>query len=288
MEKIICFICVILASFYNTCTAEMIRTNEIKLIEKTLESIDTDTLVIFDVDDVLIMPKDQILQTQNKKYLETLNKSLDQSVGKDNVDIFYSIIFMQRDNGHVDIKMRDIISDLQSKGIKVLALTNCFTGHFGNIQSIEDWRYNELKKHGYHFDLSWQDLKPALFTELEKKGKGLSANSTSMPVFKNGIVFTSAVSKGQALKAFLKYAKLVPKKIIFIDDKRKHIESVEKSAQSLNISFIGIEYTKTSTMHTEPLHQERADLQYAILEKEKKWISDSVADEILVRSNKLS
>ena len=281
MKKILGFIFIILTCNYNTCFAEIIQTNDTKVIKKTLESIDTDTLVTFDIDDVLIIPKDQILQTKNRKYLEKLNQRLEQSVGKKNADIFYSIIFTQRDNGPVDVKMKDIISELQSKGIKVLALTNCFTGSFGNIESMEDWRYNELKKHGYHFDLSWRVLKPKVFTGLEKTGKGLSAKNSSMPVFKSGIVFTSAVSKGQALEAFLQYARIVPKKIIFVDDKRKHLESVEEIAKSHNIPFIGIEYTAVSNIPASPLSEKRANLQYEVLEKEKKWISDSEADALL-------
>lgn len=287
MKKFIGFIFVILASFHSTCFAQIIKTNDTKVIEETFASIDQDTLVIFDVDDVLIVPKDQILQAQNRKYLEKLNQKLAQSVGKENVDIFYSIIFTQRDNGPVDVKINDIISQLQSKGVKVVALTNCFTGRFGKIESMEDWRYNELKKHGYHFDLSWQVLKPKIFTGLEKIGKGLSAKSSSMPVFKSGIVFTSAVSKGQALKAFLQYAGIAPKKIIFVDDKRKHLESVEEIAKSYNISFIGIEYTAASDIPASPLNEKRADLQYKVLEKENKWISDSEADALLTNSVKV-
>ncbi|MEY3197119.1 MAG: hypothetical protein RLZZ59_487 [Pseudomonadota bacterium] len=274
MKKIISFIFIILASFHNTCFAQTIQTNDIKVIEKTLASIDQDTLVIFDIDDVLIAPKDQILQTQNKKHLEKLNQKLEESVGKKNADIFYSIIFTQRDNGPVDIKMKDIISHLQSKGIKALALTNCFTGRFGKIESMEDWRYNELKKHGYHFELSWQELQPKTFTELAK--------NSPMPVFKNGIVFTSAASKGEALKEFLQHAGITPHKIIFIDDKIKHLESVAEIAKSYNIQYIGIEYTAARDISASPLNKKRADVQYEVLEKEKKWISDSEADALLI------
>ncbi len=281
MRKIIGFIFVILASFHSTCFAEIIHTNDIKVIEETLKSIDTDTLVIFDVNDVLIIPKDQILQAQNKKYLQKLNQRLEQSVGKENANIFYSIILMQSNDGPVDLKMKDIISELQSREIKVLALTNCFTGSFGNIKSMEDWRYDELKKHGYHFDLSWLALKPKVFTGLEKTGQKLPPNSRAMPTFKSGIVFTSGSSKGRAFKAFLEYARIMPKKIIFIDDKKKHIESVEEIAKSHNIPFIGIEYTAAKNLSISPLNEKHADLQYEILEKDKKWISDSEAAELL-------
>jgi hypothetical protein len=65
MKKIISFIFVILASFHGTCFAEIIQTNDIKIIEQTLQSVDADTIVIFDVDDVLMHADDQILKSKN-------------------------------------------------------------------------------------------------------------------------------------------------------------------------------------------------------------------------------
>ena len=106
-----------------------------------------------------------------------------------------------------------------------------------------------------------------------------------MPVFKSGIIFTSAVSKGQALRAFLHYTGISPKKIIFVDDKRTHLESVEEIATSDNISCTGIEYTAASDIPASPLNEKRADLQYKVLEKENKWISDSEADALLAEKN---
>jgi hypothetical protein len=145
---------------------------------------------------------------------------------------------------------------------------------------MEDWRYGELSKNGYHFDLSWPSLKAKTFEGLEK-GQSLSTKSHAMPVFVKGIVFTNTVSKGQALNAFLKYAQFTPKKIIFIDDKRKYLESVEEIASAHNIPFMGIEYTAAHDIQGEPLNEKRADLQYDVLKKEKKWISDIEADALI-------
>ena len=76
MQKIIGFIFVILTSFHITCFAEIIQTNDIKVIEKTLASIDQDTLVIFDVDDVLMHADDQILKSKNADACKVLVKKL--------------------------------------------------------------------------------------------------------------------------------------------------------------------------------------------------------------------
>lgn len=131
---------------------------------------------------------------------------------------------------------------------------------------------------GYHFDKSWNDTKAYHFEGLvKKKGHVLSAKSGSVPLFKKSIVFTSSVSKGESLKTFLAYAGLSPRKIIFIDDKKKHIESVEKIVESLEIPFVDIEYTAVKDAKVEPLNKARAAFQFEFLEKEHKWFSDQEA-----------
>ena len=95
-----------------------------------------------------------------------LKKKLEERVGESRIEAVYSLIFLQRNNGPVDEKFIQLISDLQRKGIKVLALTNCFTGRMGAIDSMEDWRINELERIGYHFDKSWPDTKPYHFEGL--------------------------------------------------------------------------------------------------------------------------
>lgn len=284
MFKFLRILLLSLAFISAPCCAITIKTNDIHKIESEVTQADPETLVIFDVDDVLMHPYDQILKAHNRPYLEELKKKLEERVGESRIEAIYSLIFLQRKNGPVDKKFIHLISDLQRQGIKVLALTNCFTGKIGSIEAMEDWRINELERMGHHFDKSWSDTKSHQFEGLVKQtGSGLSAQSNSISLFKSGVIFASNVSKGNVLKAFLAYAGLTPQKIIFIDDKKKHIESVEKVAKSLGIPFVGIEYTAVQETKLEPLNKARADFQFELLEKEHKWLSDQEAD---IRINK--
>jgi hypothetical protein len=275
MKKIISFIFVILASFHSTCFAEIIKTNDTKIIEQTLQSVDTDTLVIFDVDDVLMHADDQILKSKNADACKVLVKKLKQQVGKDKIQEVTSIILLTRKNSPVDLSMVNIIEDLQKRDIKVLALTNCATGKFGLIPNTENWRIAELSKHGYYFDKSWKNLKDINLKSLMK------VTNDANPIYKAGIVFVDQTgAKGPVLDAFLTYATIKPKKIIFIDDKSKNLVSVEEFAKQHNIEFIGIEYTK-ALEEKEVLNTDIAQLQFEVLKKEKKWLSDSEAAELL-------
>jgi FMN phosphatase YigB (HAD superfamily) len=275
MKKFIGFIFVILTCCYNTCFAEIIQTNDTKVIENMLASIDADTLVIFDVDDVLMHADDQILKSKNADACKPLVKKLKEQVGKDKIQDVTSIILLGRKNSPVDPRMISIIENLQKSDIKVLALTKCATGKFGLIPNTENWRIAELHKHEYYFDKSWQNLKDINLKSLMK------VTNDANPIYKAGIVFVDQTGeKGPVLDAFLAYAKIKPKKIIFIDDKTKNLVSVEEFAKQNNIGFIGIEYTK-ALEDKEELNQNVAELQFEILEKEKKWISDNEAAELL-------
>ncbi|MFH1254628.1 MAG: DUF2608 domain-containing protein [bacterium] len=62
----------------------------------------------------------------------------------------------------------------------------------------------------------------------------------------NGILFCDGYYKGPALKAFLLgHPELKIKKIVFVDDKLKNLESVKVAAQELGIKFVGLRYACT-------------------------------------------
>lgn len=280
MKKITSSIFIILTCFQNICFAEIIQTKDIKVIENVLASIDADTLVIFDVDDVLMYPEDKILRSQNADACKVLVKQLKQRVGKDKIQDITSIILLARKNKPVDPKMIKLINTLQKNNIKVLALTNCATGKFGLIPNTKNWRISELKSHGYYFYKSWPNLK-----DINLKPVMKDSNDAS-PVYKEGVLFVDQTGeKGAVLDAFLTSIKIIPKRIVFIDDKSKNLVSVAEFAKQNDVEFIGIEYTKVLE-EKEVLNKNIAQLQFEVLEKKKKWISDIEAEKLLAHRTK--
>ena len=66
-------------------------------------------------------------------------------------DVFFRNVVEHYENGLftakyelVDPRIPDIIKGLQSKGVKVIALTSCPTGAHQQIGKIEDWRVRHL------------------------------------------------------------------------------------------------------------------------------------------------
>jgi hypothetical protein len=60
--------------------------------------------------------------------------------------------------------------------------------------------------------------------------------------FKNGILFGNGTDKGKALFKLLDKLNYLPKIIVFVDDKKKNLEEVEKVCGERNIYFVGLRY----------------------------------------------
>lgn len=117
----------------------------------------------------------------------------------------------------------DVIGNIHMRGISVMGLTirsHCLVPH----------TTQELDRLGFVFTRHGQDM--SLITPC------------NMPLMiRNGIIFTQGADKGIALLTYFKHNPHVTfKRIIMIDDKRKHLQAVEKACQQLDIDFIGLRY----------------------------------------------
>jgi hypothetical protein len=256
----------------NVVSAEIIATQDLSPIEALLKTANKDTLVIFDVDDVLIMPTTQIFQRPtNDKILKELFSDLKSRLGNKREELLYSLILLQEPSKLVDPNILSLIKDLQTKGVPVLGLTALSTGSMGKILFLEDWRIQTLNDLGINLNRYWIDVSPKKFLESNIK------DPNRPPAFKKGVLFSSKTPKGKVLKYFLQYVNFTPKKIIFIDDWRENLVSVEKFCKERGIEFIGFEYSG-AYRRDESLNEARARLQFKILENEQKWLSDEQTD----------
>lgn len=67
--------------------------------------------------------------------------------------------------------------------------------------------------------------------------------SETPTIYKEGVLFTGEYNKkGEIFVRFLSIVGQKPKKILFIDDKRSHVEDVEKAVEEQGIEYIGVHY----------------------------------------------
>ncbi len=262
-------------------SAKIIETADIKKIETELANLPQGSLVTFDVAGVLFWPKDQIFIHNDKKEYKKYIAALKIKYGDEKANKLISIILKERQMILVDDNMPSLISSLQARGVKTVALTSGYTGNFGKIKKRENLRIKTLKKLGIDFSGSFPDKKLTLTEEKH------SSTANPVSIFKKGILFASRNDKGQILKLFLDQISYTPNKIVHIDNSKSRIKEVENYAASAGIEYLGIIFIKDRETLSKKLDTKTADKQFEILENEKTWVSDEIANCIVYEKQEL-
>ena len=233
-------------------------------LEIKLDNLPSESLVIFDVDETLITPADILLKPAGRSF------SGWEKIKPEQLENYLSIMLASTSYVLVDEEIPIIIQRLSQKKISAMGLTACSTGSIGVIQSMEKWRFDQLKAVGIDFS--------SFFTEEYVFSELVSATS-SPPLFMNGILFTGDFqaadnsTKGQLFGIFLDRINWKPEQIVFIDDDMKHLEAMLKELDQRGIPFQGYLLKKPSP----ELDKEIAQFQIQTLLHSNKWISDNEA-----------
>lgn len=122
-----------------------------------------------------------------------------------------------------------LISFLQDAGIAVVALTS-------RSEPIRAHTHKQLARMGIDFSLSTPCQEQVDMTF--KEGDQFKAH------LEHGVLFCAENDKGELLVHFFKSIKYAPKKVVFIDDKIKYCEQVDRAMKNAGIPSICIRYSK--------------------------------------------
>lgn len=265
---------ILVFSFYFNAFAVIITTDEISIIKNILNNeADKNTLVILDCNDVLIESEDRILQADNKKIYQFYWNKHFNTLSEYNQRYHMVITKLETKYQLLDKDWPKLIRNLQNRDIKTILLTSAPVGKIGNFNAFEDIRFSSLLENGIDFSISWKNVYPFIFKELAVYKNGINR----CPIFKNGMLVTDGLEKGNLLYSFLiKNPQCKINKIIFIDNKMKHIYSIKDISEKIKAKYIGVNYSKSLTSKRQPVDIEIVKKQFEILLKRKKWITDKV------------
>ncbi|HUX80605.1 MAG TPA: DUF2608 domain-containing protein [Alphaproteobacteria bacterium] len=221
-----------------------------------------DVLVAFDIDMTLTQPNHPaVYYPAIKKYVDVYKKILGE-LTPEQKDLAATLTTQIVPQKLVEEETPQIIKALEQQGIKVIALTSSLAGHIkGYKDQVIVLRKDQLNKMNLDFSNSFKDfINVATFSEFRKYAGGY-------PMFYDGILSAngeSNISKGEALNTLLDHISKVgkssyhPKVVVMIDDKKKHLEDVEKHLKSLDpsIQFVGIEYEGAYTYAPQDISKE--------------------------------
>jgi len=244
--------------------SQIFSTSNLNEIELLIDEADQNTMILFDVDQTLLTPDDPILKPKWEKLLDEWlggkKFSTDES-GK--TRYVFREILMSAPHSLLDQNSLLLVEKIQKKQIPVIAFTAAPGGKIGKTESFVDWRIDELKRFGFDFSSSFPKT-PVL--ELPKHPE-----LEFPPIYKSGVLVSSLHEKGPVLIDFFNAVRWTPKKVIFIDDQIKNIQSVVQSLAG-HTRVIGVHYTAARELPCE-LNEQQAHSQINHFLKTEEWLS---------------
>ena len=258
----------LLVLYLSSLHGVIFEVKDLSKLEEEVSKLDATALVLFDVDYTLLTPKDVSLKLCGKglrrKYLYVLDP--------ERREWLQSITALEGEEEQMDSKFPCLIQKMQNANIPVIGFTALETGKYGKIANIEEWRLSQLKKFDIDFTSAFYDKKFILSESSTYNGH--------YPIFKNGVLFTNRLSKGEVFTAFLGKIAWKPNKILFMDDSIDQLKSVESAADVLGIEFIGFHYIAAETGPCD-FDQELGEFQFRNLVENGQWLTDAEAKKVV-------
>lgn len=229
-------------SFIQAINGDEVRTALNGILSDAKPHENKNTIVLFDCDDVLHKNIDASLQ---KKFISDFLKDL--TIDKSVLPEVFKKICQDSPKEVVSPVIPQLVSELQRFGY-VFCLTQCTSD-----EATRQYRIATLQFLGYSFNATLPAAPTVSFDILGLKPRFLQSKVTP-PVFDSGIIFAGSASKGDTLKAFLKWLSGRPDvnlapigeiTVAFVDDARRNIDVVADACKELGVKrFIGVHYTE--------------------------------------------
>lgn len=257
LNKFIFLICCLATQL----TATIIEIDQINQVEAL---VNKDAFVLFNVTEVLIDSPISLGSQGWRKYVRTKAPEV-----HDKLSLY---VASHVPNKTVEPTTAQLVTNLQQQGIIVSAITG---------RGREEW---------YHTQMMGIDL----FTEGQLKNVNIDLISSQPPLsmahiqalaphFHRGIFYCNHMDTGQFLVKLLQESDYHPSMIIYIDDKRKCLEPIEKTMKEAGIPFIGVVY-KHAEERNKLFSPMIANVQLAALLADKGILTDTDAAEIIQKN----
>lgn len=187
---------------------------------------EAETLFIFDLDNTLMETVQEL--GSNQWFHHSLQKLINQGEApitalEKTMNRWFQIM-MKTEMRLVDPTAANLLKQKQFQGVSMIALTK-------RPPFLADRSLEQLSSLGIDFSKAC-----SIRGEMNFPSFGNS-------LYKQGVLFISLEwEKGPILVAFLQCMEKMPKRIVYVDDQKSHIEGLAKALIPLNIPFVGIRY----------------------------------------------
>ena len=246
-----------------SCEAKIVETAHIR---EVMQYIDADTWFLVDLDNTLFEAKQAL--GHGHWFHDEVQKRLAEGMSREEAirDVYPYWVETQQVCPVQPLETDFIPSliALQNRGVTVMGLTH-------RQPSVAQATIRQVASLDFDF------TKTAPFQSC------LVVPSSTPTLYSQGILFVGDYNKkSDVFLPFLSMINKTPKKIVFIDDKRKNVEEVEQALSGYEINYVGVYYTAIE--HAKPVYsRELAEYQYKYLNT----ILSNEAASILMQSERL-
>lgn len=227
--------------FFANLTSKIVECSH---FHELLNYVTNETLVILDIDDTLIVPVQTLGNDVSFRYrYESLEKQgLSKNIAFDQALGEWEAIRHLTKMRIVEEGTQDVIKTLQEKNVSVMGLTT---------QGLALASRSVIQLNALDIDLT--KTAPSVNEYYFMNGHGV--------LYRQGILFTSGTDKGSAFLKFCDLAGIVPKCVVFINDKLTHLKDLEKDVEGRSIGFVGLRYGYSDT-YVNGFRSDVADIQW--------------------------
>lgn len=224
------------------------------------DRIPSGSLVLLDVDETLVQPSDTYLIHEHARSGRAfMRRFVAAHPEVSDWSWVTPILLRQAQRPLIEPVILDHVRKLRERGIWVIALTAMNVDKIGDIQT-HVWRHDHLKTLGFQGD----------FSERTFVLPGFSRR----PTFYHGVLATDLQDKGPVMGSFLDIMALNPTQVVFLDDTKEFVESVERECDKRHIPFQGYHYRGAKT---KPWDEKLMMFQGEYLLKHRVWLNDDDA-----------
>lgn len=243
---------------------EMTTAGSAMAVWQKIENLPSDSVILLDIDDTIIMPVSKVFRLG-----ADLNPIDEIKQNKSAYTDYATIVSnwrLQRKVRLVDEHWPAALQQIRKK-FSVFGLTKIDSGCMGNIPSMEEWRYAELKNMGIEFSQEYP-------SNLQSHSLH---NTGNKPVYYKGLFLTGSATKAQTLEQYREF--LTGTAIAMVDDRPQQLEDIKSFCQKYSFNFLGILFEGMQKLNEKP-DREIAAFQKNYLVTHAQWLEDEEALEI--------
>ena len=208
-----------------------------QILSFPLSNFGEEDLVVFDVDETLKTGLDPYYYTHAKPKTSTHERLMAQP--QHTIDTFFSYMFVSSPWALMDERTPVLIKRLQEQKVNCLANTALdAVSSIGDIDAVL-LRVKLLRGLNIDFSVTYPQLPHWDFNTLDA-----SHIQKCPPAFRNGVIFSSGISKYVTTAELLRQLEFRPRKVVFVDDSLKFIQQMHTGMDAEGIECYSFLYSK--------------------------------------------